>query len=99
MLNNRDALRRAAMWNADRTAIISGSRRLLFREAWDRGVRLANGLLSLGLVAGDRVAVLEDNCIEAADFFLAMAVAQSGSGASLQAQSPEAHALMIRQTG
>jgi acyl-CoA synthetase (AMP-forming)/AMP-acid ligase II len=87
------------MWNADRTAIISGSRQLSFRDAWDRGLRLANALLSLGLVAGDRVAVLEDNCIEAADFFLAMAAANLVRVPLYKRNSPEAHALMIRQTG
>ena len=32
-------------------------------------VRLANGFLSMRLSRGDRVAVLEDNSIEAQDFF------------------------------
>lgn len=99
MLNVRDALRRAAMWNADRIAIVSGSRRLTFREAWDRGLRLANALLDLGLTPGDRVAVLEDNCVEAADFFLAMAAANLVRVPLYKRNSPDAHAQMIRQTG
>jgi acyl-CoA synthetase (AMP-forming)/AMP-acid ligase II len=87
------------MWNADRIAIVSGSRRLTFREAWDRGLRLANALLALGLRPGDRVAVLEDNCIEAADFFLAMAAANLVRMPLYKRNSPEAHAQMVRQTG
>ena len=44
-------------------------------QAWERGVRLANGLLSMGLKPGDRVGVLEDNSVEAADLFQAAAIA------------------------
>ena len=46
-----------------RPAIVHGDRRLTFAQAWDRGCRLANALLALGLRPGDRVASLEDNCI------------------------------------
>jgi acyl-CoA synthetase (AMP-forming)/AMP-acid ligase II len=99
VLNVRDALRRAAMWNADRTAIVSGSRKLTFREAWDRGLRLANALLDLGLTPGDRVAVLEDNCVEASDFFLAMAAANLVRVPLYKRNSADAHVQMIRQTG
>lgn len=65
----RTLMRRAASHFADREAVVHGDRRLTFREAWDRGTRLANGLLALGLQPGDRVGVLEDNSIEAADLF------------------------------
>jgi acyl-CoA synthetase (AMP-forming)/AMP-acid ligase II len=58
-------------FNRDRTAIISGSRKLTFGEAWSRGLRLANALTQLGLKPGDRVAVLEDNKLESSDFFVA----------------------------
>lgn len=60
---------RAAQHFADREAVVHGNRRLTFREAWTRGVRLANGLLALGLKPGDRIALLEDNSIESADIF------------------------------
>ena len=99
VINVRDALRRAAMWNADRIAIVSGSRTLTFREAWTRGVRLANAFRELGLVPGDRVAVLEENSIEASDFFLATAVANLVRVPLYKRNAPEAHAHMIRQTG
>jgi acyl-CoA synthetase (AMP-forming)/AMP-acid ligase II len=69
-MNVRALMAQAARYNGTRIAVIHGDRRLTFDEAWDRGVRLANGLLALGLQPGDRVAVLEDNCIEAADFIL-----------------------------
>jgi acyl-CoA synthetase (AMP-forming)/AMP-acid ligase II len=99
MLSVRDALRRAAHWNADRLAVISGDRILTFSQAWDRGIRLANALLALGLKPGDRVAVLEDNSIEASDFFLAAAAANLVRVPLYKRNAPESHATMIRQTG
>lgn len=66
----RSLMRRSALFYADRVAIVHGARRLTFREAWARGLRMANALRALGLKPGDRVGVLEDNSIEAADFFL-----------------------------
>ena len=44
-------------------------------SAWERGCRLANGLIALGLEPRERVAVLEDNSKEAADFFLRAGIA------------------------
>src|ERR1039457_6824443 len=70
MLDVRSAMRRTAAFNHDRIAVKSLGRELTFGESWDRGVRLANALLGMGLAGGDRVAVLEDNCIEAADFYV-----------------------------
>lgn len=74
-MNIRDMMRRSAIFHKNRLAIISGDRRLTFGEAWERGTRMANLLLSLGLKPGDRVASLEDNTIEAVDFFLGAAIA------------------------
>jgi len=71
----RTLMRRTVWFNRDREAIVAGEHRLSFQQAWDRGVRLANALLALGLKPGDRVGVLEDNCVEAADFYLAGAIA------------------------
>ena len=41
-------MRQAARYNANRIAVIEGARSLTFSEAFDRGVRLANGLLAKG---------------------------------------------------
>ena len=71
----RELLCRAVDQYADRTALVADGRRYTFAEAWSRGVRLANALLDLGLLPGDRVGVLEDNSIEAADFYLAATIA------------------------
>ena len=69
------AMRRAATFFADREAVVHGKDRLTFAGAWERGCRLANGLIALGLKPGERVAVLEDNSKEAADFFLGAGIA------------------------
>ncbi len=71
----RTLMRRAAQHYSSREAVVHGERRLTFEAAWRRGVQLANGLLDLGLEPGDRVGVLEDNSIEAADLFQGAAIA------------------------
>jgi acyl-CoA synthetase (AMP-forming)/AMP-acid ligase II len=99
MINARDAMRRSAEWHADKLAIISGDRRLSFGQAWDRGLRLANALLALGLKPRDRVAVLEENCFEAADFMIGAAIGNFVRVPLYKKNAPEAHAHMIRNTG
>jgi acyl-CoA synthetase (AMP-forming)/AMP-acid ligase II len=99
LLDVREALRRAAEWNADRLAIVSGERELTFEQAWIRGLRVANALLELGLRSGDRVAVLEDNSIEASDFFLGTAAANLVRVPLYKRSAPEAHGHMVRHTG
>ena len=68
-------MRQSARFNVGRTAVVHGDRRLTYAQAWDRGVRLANGLLELGLEPGDRVGVFEDNSLEAVDTFAGCAAA------------------------
>ena len=70
----RTLMHQAVINHGDRECVAHGERRLTFNEAWLRGVRLANALLAMNLQAGDRVGVLEDNSIEAADFFQGMAI-------------------------
>ena len=98
MLDVREAMRRSACWNAGRIAVVAGDRRLTFDQAWRRGLRLANALLDLGLASGDRVAVLEDNSLEAADFFLGAAAANLVRVPLYKRSAPEAHAHMVRHT-
>ena len=50
-------MRQSAQFNARRIAVVHAGRRLTFAAAWDRGVRMANGLLGLGLQPGDRVSI------------------------------------------
>ena len=51
-------------WRGARTALIEGERRLTWRQFERETARAANGLGSLGLRSGDRVAVLMDNSLE-----------------------------------
>jgi acyl-CoA synthetase (AMP-forming)/AMP-acid ligase II len=71
----RTLMRRAANHYANLTAVVHNERNLTFAQAWDRGIRLANGLRQLGVEPGDRVGVLEDNSVEAADLFQGAAIA------------------------
>lgn len=94
----RTLLRRSAGFHAQREAITFRDRRFSFAEAWDRGLRMANGLLALGLEPGERVAVLEENCAETVDFFLG-AVAAGIVRVPLYARNRrESHAHMLKLT-
>jgi len=95
----RSLMAQAVRYHAHRTAIVHGSRRLRFDEAWRRGVRLANGLLAAGLRPGDRVAVLEDNCVEASDLFQACAIANLVRVPLYARNSTDAHRHMMEHTG
>jgi len=93
------AMRRAATFFADREAIVHGRDRLTFAQAWERGCRLANGLRALGLRPGDRVAVLEDNSKEAADFFLGAGIANLVRVPLYPRNARDAHLHMVGHTG
>jgi acyl-CoA synthetase (AMP-forming)/AMP-acid ligase II len=93
------AMRRAATFFADREAIVHGKDRLTFAQAWERGCRMANGLIRLGLRPGDRVAVLEDNSKEAADFFLGAGIANLVRVPLYPRNAREAHLHMVGHTG
>ena len=98
MLNVSAALRRAMECNQNRIAIIAGDIELTFEEAWKRGCQLANALLDMGLQPGDKIAVLEDNCLEASDFFLATAIGNFVRVPLYRRNSALAHSHMISHT-
>ena len=98
MLDVRTAMRRSANFHRDLVAVESGGSTLTYGEAWERGLRLANALIGLGAKPGDRVAVLEDNCIEAADFYLATAIANLVRVPLYRRNSRVAHEHMLRHT-
>ncbi|MET7992203.1 AMP-binding protein [Amycolatopsis sp. NPDC005232] len=91
-------MRRAVEFNSDRVAVMSEGRSLTYAEAWDRGKRMANALASLGVRPGDRVAVLEDNCMASSDFFVGTAIGNFVRVPLYKRNSSEAHAHMLRQT-
>src|SRR5207237_2487738 len=94
----RTMMRQAVAFNADRPAIITESRTFTFTEAWERGVRLANGLRALGIHQGDRVAGVQDNNLGAADFVIGCAIAGVVRVPLYPRNSREAHASMLEGT-
>ena len=94
----RTLMHQAVVNHAQRECVVHGERRLTFSEAWDRGIRLANGLLAMGLQPGDRVGVLEDNSIEAADFFHATAIANLVRVPLYPRNGLDAHVHMLSHT-
>jgi acyl-CoA synthetase (AMP-forming)/AMP-acid ligase II len=95
----RTLMQQAVVNNANRECVVHGDRRLTFTQAWQRGIQLANGLLALGLEPGDRVGVLEDNSIEAADFFHGTAIANLVRVPLYPRNGLEAHTHMLSHTG
>src|SRR5512138_2278347 len=53
---------RCAQYHADRTAIVYGDARFTFGEVNERSIRLANGLLELGVGKNDRIGTILGNC-------------------------------------
>jgi acyl-CoA synthetase (AMP-forming)/AMP-acid ligase II len=95
----RTMMRRTVEQWGDSEAVLAGDRRLSYSEAWERGVRLANVMIEAGMRPGDRVAVLEDNCLESVDFFVATAVGNFVRVPLYARNSRESHAHMLGHTG
>lgn len=95
----RGLMRQSAQLNARRLAVVHGDTRLSYDEAWRRGLRMANALLETGLQPGDRVGVLEDNSIEAQDFFAGAAAAGLVRVPLYPRNAPESHHHMLDHTG
>ena len=95
----RTILRRSAAMNHDRVAVVADGRRLTFDEMWQRGVRLANGLLALGLEPQDRIGTLEDNGLGAADTFVGAAAANLVRVPLYARNARHAHAVMLNNVG
>ena len=91
-------MRQAAALNRDNIAVVTEDRVLTFAEAWDRGVRLANGLHALGVQPGDRVGGLEDNVLGCVDLYLACAIAGVVRVPLYPRNSREAHKAMLEGT-
>lgn len=92
-------MRRSAVYHSQYVAVIERERKLTFAQAWTRGLRLANGLLELGLAPGDRVGVLEDNTLESVDFFCGTAAANLVRVPLYPRNSRAAHVHMLAHTG
>ena len=91
-------MRQSLRFHRDRVAIRTEDRCLTFAQAWDRGVRLANGLWALGVEPGDRVAGVEDNNLGAADLFIGAAIAGAVRVPLYARNARRSHAEMVEQT-
>ncbi len=98
-MNVRTLMRRSASFYAAEPAVICGDTRWTFGHTWERGLRMANALLSLGLSPGDRVGVLEDNTLESVDMFCGAAAANLVRVPLYPRNSREAHRHMLDHTG
>lgn len=75
LANIGEAVRMHARHHPQKIGIRDSARSLTY-QAWnERSCRLANALLGLGLVKGDRVAILAYNCIEWMEIYIAVAKA------------------------
>ena len=70
-MNLRDIVIRNALLHPDKAALVFDGRRTSHAAFADRGFRLANALLSLGLRRQERVAVLAPNCPQYLEAFCA----------------------------
>ncbi|MGI9644616.1 MAG: class I adenylate-forming enzyme family protein, partial [Ilumatobacteraceae bacterium] len=95
----RTLMRRSATYHADLPAIVAGEHRLTYRDAWARGLQMANALLASGLEPGDRVGVLEDNTVESVDLFCGAAAANLVRVPLYPRNRREAHEHMLGHTG
>lgn len=57
----------------DKTAIIQGNIRVTFAQFDERVNRLANAILGLGSMKGDRIAILDHNCYQYIELYFALA--------------------------
>ena len=73
LLTVADAIATHARLMPDRIGVRDSRRQLSFAHWHERSSRLANALLGLGLVKGDRVALLAYNCLEWMELYVALA--------------------------
>lgn len=71
----KEALTVGAYINPNKIAVKDYHRSMTFKELNERCCRLANGLLSLGLQKGDKIAMIGFNCVEWVEFYGAAAKA------------------------
>ena len=75
LLNAGSLIATHARIRPDKVGAQDSTRALTFREWNERACRLANGLMELGLLKGDRVALLAYNCVEWMEIYVALAKA------------------------
>jgi acyl-CoA synthetase (AMP-forming)/AMP-acid ligase II len=91
-------MRRSAAFYRALPAVVVGERSFTYEQAWQRGVRMANRLLALGLAPGDRVAILDDNSVELVDCVLGTVIANLVRVPLYARNGLDSHALMLAGT-
>jgi len=86
---------RAARRWPQQIALVDGARRRTYAELDARASRLAGALLRLGLRPGERVAVVQENCIEYVEAVIAIARAGGALVPLLGALTAAEHAFMV----
>lgn len=90
--------RAAGRW-PDQTAVVDSGRRCTYRELDARASRLARALVHLGLLPGERVAVVQQNRTEYVEAAIAIARAGGALVPMLGALTEQEHAFMVRDAG
>ena len=86
---------RAARRWPDRVALIDGPRRRSYLEVDARATQIARALIGLGLAPGERVAVVQENCVEYVEVVIAIARAGGVVVPLLGALTASEHAFMV----
>ncbi|MCC6640683.1 MAG: AMP-binding protein [Deltaproteobacteria bacterium] len=86
---------RAAQRWPQQMALVDGARRRTYEELDARTARLASALLRLGLRPGERVAIVQENCIEYVEAAIAIARAGGALVPLLGALTATEHAFMV----
>lgn len=87
---------RAARHWPDRTALIDGERTRTYAELNDNTGVIAAGLMKLGLKPGERVSLIQRNCIEYVESVIGIARAGGVLVPMLGALTETEHAFMVK---
>ncbi len=90
---------RAARHWPNRVALVEGARRRTFAELDRQGTMIARALIQFGLEPGERVAVLQQNCIEYVESVIGIARAGGVLVPMLGALTEAEHAFILNDSG
>ncbi len=90
---------RAARHWPDHVALMEGTRTRTYAELDRQGTIIANGLIELGLKPGERVAILQQNCIEYVEAVVGIARAGGALVPLLGVLTEAEHAFILSNSG
>jgi acyl-CoA synthetase (AMP-forming)/AMP-acid ligase II len=94
-----DLIRRSCAQHAARVVVKHHDRTQTYAQLWDRSARLVNGLRSLGIQPGDRVATLAPNSLTTLETMTGLALGGYVRTALHGMNAAEAHAYMLANAG